>query len=309
MRLRVAAFEVEEDQARGVRPARVKEVHLLAAAVKPTGALESASSCPRRDCAPVRVLGVPEEHSKPPSGVAAIAPRTTKWTSAIQPTTTPGFSGCGSRLPVERAAGRRVELLVLPVQRDEQRVGEVGLSVHYLGLNIVEGRQVTVLCSRRIHGVDPPVLVAALVLEVDDVAVVLGPEKHPEPRLRSSVTGSKSSRVPPDGADPYVQDAALGSEVGQAFSVGGEAWSLRSGLPKRTSRGIKGTVVVWVMCSSLRSSQHFSTLRASRSACQHASGLRPSLVSTAPSASPLAPCQRFGLSALRSLARVDRFVR
>src|SRR5919112_309408 len=97
-------------------------------------------------------------------------------------------------------------------------------TVHDLGLHVVEGGQVTVLFGRRIHGVHAPVLVAALVLEVDDMGVVLGPEVHPDAALlivghRLEVSaGGASHRT-----DPDVHDADFRCQVGEAFSVRGEA--------------------------------------------------------------------------------------
>src|SRR5215208_4949889 len=98
-------------------------------------------------------------------------------------------------------------------------------TVHDLGLHVVEGGQVTVLFGRRIHGVHAPVLVAALVLEVDDVGVVLGPEVHSDAallvvrhRLEVVATGGEPHRT-----DPDVQDAVFRGQVGEAFSVRGKA--------------------------------------------------------------------------------------
>src|SRR5215204_5736337 len=98
-------------------------------------------------------------------------------------------------------------------------------TVHVLGLHVVEGGQVTVLFGRRIHGVHAPVLVAALVLEVDDVGVVLGPEVHPDAAL--SIGGHRLEVFAAGGAshrtDPDVQYAVFRGQVGKAFSVWGEA--------------------------------------------------------------------------------------
>src|SRR5215213_4060543 len=98
-------------------------------------------------------------------------------------------------------------------------------TVHNLGLHVVEGGQVTVPFGGRIHGVHAPVLVAALVLKVDDVSVVLGPEVHPD--AAHLVVGHGLEVIAAGGAfhrtDPDVEDAVFGGQVGEAFSVRGEA--------------------------------------------------------------------------------------
>src|SRR5215217_2417087 len=98
-------------------------------------------------------------------------------------------------------------------------------TVHDLGLHVVEGGQIAVLSGRRIHGVHAPVFVAALVLEVDDMGVVLGPEVHPDAalsivsnRLEFFAAGGASHRT-----DPDVQHAVFRGQVGKVFSVWGEA--------------------------------------------------------------------------------------
>ncbi len=118
-----------------------------------------------------------------------------------------------------------MQLGVLAVQRDEQRIREAAALVHYLGLHALERGQVAVLFRGGVYGVDAPVLVAALVLEVDDVPTVLGPEVHPDAAL--PIVGDRLEVVPADlgtdRADPDVQDAVSRGEVGEALSVGGEA--------------------------------------------------------------------------------------
>ncbi len=130
---------------------------------------------------------------------------------------------------VDEAACRHevgvVELGVLAVEGDEQRVGVVSALLDQLGLHAVERGEVAVLFGGGVHGVDAPVLVAALVLEVDDVAVVLGPEKQPDaahPVVRDGLEVSAVRRRP-DRPHPDVQDAVLGGQKGQALAVGGEA--------------------------------------------------------------------------------------
>src|SRR5215211_6896788 len=75
------------------------------------------------------------------------------------------------------------------------------------------------------HGVHAPVLVAAHVLEVDDVGVVLGPEVHPDAALL--IVGHRLEVLAAGGAthrtDPDVQDAFFRGQVGEAFSIRGEA--------------------------------------------------------------------------------------
>jgi hypothetical protein len=72
--------------------------------------------------------------------------------------------------------------------------------------------------------VDVPVLVAADVLEVDDVLVVLCPKIDANPA--QTVLGDRSVILAPygraDRSDPDVQDAGHGGEVGKAPPVRGE---------------------------------------------------------------------------------------
>src|SRR5688572_4827108 len=100
----------------------------------------------------------------------------------------------------------------------------MAVTVYDLGLHVVEGGQVAVLFRERIHSVHAPVLVAALVLEVDDVGVVLGPEVHPDAAL--CVVGHGLEVVAAGGAphrtDPDVEDAVFRGQVGEAFSIWGE---------------------------------------------------------------------------------------
>jgi hypothetical protein len=66
-----------------------------------------------------------------------------------------------------------------------------------------------------------PVLVAALVLEVDHVAVVLGPEAHPDAALAVVCDGLEVlARPAPDGSDPDVQYAVSGGDVGETLPIG-----------------------------------------------------------------------------------------
>jgi hypothetical protein len=73
----------------------------------------------------------------------------------------------------------------------------VAVLVQDLGLHALERGEVPILLRGRVDGVDAPVLVPALVLEVDDVPVVLGPEKEPDAAL--AVVGDRLEPVAVDG--------------------------------------------------------------------------------------------------------------
>src|SRR3712207_7437839 len=80
------------------------------------------------------------------------------------------------------------------------------------------------LCGR-IDRVQSPVLVAALVLEVDEMRPILRPEVLADapvgvPRHRLEAAASP---IRPDRPDPDVQDAGHGGYVGEALAPGGEA--------------------------------------------------------------------------------------
>ena len=155
-----------------------------------------------------------------------------------------------------------VELGVLPVERDEQRVGEVAALVQDLGLHAVEGGEVAVLLRGRVHGVHAPVLVAALVLEVDDVPVVLRPEADPDAAFAIVGNGLEVLERGPDRSDPDVQNAVFGARKARRSPSGERRGPIRSGLPNRTSRGIRGTVMV-PPCGrhSISAGQHFSVTK------------------------------------------------
>ena len=222
----VAAFEVEQDQARGVGPARVQEVHLASVLRKADGgAGERILLVPAEELAPVRVLGVPQEKIEATFRGGGHGGAHPEFRVSDPADDVAGVLGGELKLAGgEGEAVDVVELGILPVQGDEQRVGEVAALVHDLGLHLVEGGEVAVLFRGRVHGVYPPVLVAALVLEVDDVPVVLRPEADPDAALAIVGNGLEVLELgAPTGPTQTFRTPSFGARKARRLPVGGEA--------------------------------------------------------------------------------------
>jgi len=114
-----------------------------------------------------------------------------------------------------------VELGVVLVDAHQDVVGEVLVDVVQPGLDIVERGEVAGLAGGQVDVVQPPVLVAAGVLLVDDVLVVVGPEVRADAPV--AVRGDGNPHPAGDGAHPHVEDAGVGGDPRQAGPVGGDA--------------------------------------------------------------------------------------
>ena len=105
----------------------------------------------------------------------------------------------------ERDAVEVVEALVAVVQADQDLAGEVGARLLDARLDARERRQVLHGERHEVERVDAPVLVAVLVLQVDEVAVVVGPEVLRDAALRV-VRDRAGRREVADRRDPQVHE-------------------------------------------------------------------------------------------------------
>ena len=183
----------------------------MPSSVKPSGgAGERVLLVPAEELAPVLGFGVPQEQIE-----AAVRGGCHGGADLELRVRDPADDVAGvlwRRVQVAGGEGEAVDVVefgVLPVKRDEQRVGEVAALVHDLGLHVVKRGQVAVLLGGRVHGVHAPVLVAALVLEVDDVPVVLRPEADPDAAFAVVGHGLEVLERGPDRPDPDVENALL----------------------------------------------------------------------------------------------------
>ena len=87
--------------------------------------------------------------------------------------------------------------------------------------DLLEGREVALGAGREVDRVDVPVLVAALVLQVEDVRVVEGPEVDAD--AAAGVLGDRlGGRQVADRRDPDVQHAVDRRQPGEAGAVGAD---------------------------------------------------------------------------------------
>ena len=111
-----------------------------------------------------------------------------------------------------------VQLRVAVVEADQDLVGVRALDRDDLRLHLLERGQVARLAAGGRHRVHVPVLVAALVLDVDDVLAVLGPEVLAD--AAQLVGGDDRVILLADGLDEDVEHALVRRQVGQPLAVG-----------------------------------------------------------------------------------------
>ncbi len=97
----------------------------------------------------------------------------------------------------------------------------VTVDVDHLDLDPFERREVPGLAPGEVDGVEPPVLVAAPVLEVEQVAPVMGPEEVPDAPI--AIVGDDGSLLRAiNRGDPHVQHAIIRSDPAEAAAIGGD---------------------------------------------------------------------------------------
>src|SRR5262249_16414608 len=105
-----------------------------------------------------------------------------------------------------------VELRLAVVEADQQFLGKLVADALYGGAELLGGGEVVGLLLAEVDAVDVEVLVAVLVLDVEDVLAGVGPEVGADATLL--VVGDGFGVVGAvDGADPDVEDALDGGEV------------------------------------------------------------------------------------------------
>jgi len=100
------------------------------------------------------------------------------------------------------------------------------------------------------HVIEVPVLVAALVLDIEDPPVVMRPREVRMPRPVSDVTGRKVSSAAPISPTHTLRTPSTGAIQASRVPSGEIRGCVRSGLPKRTSRvtkRIEGVVIPLVL--------------------------------------------------------------
>ena len=165
--------------------------------------------------------------SNPPSGAGRTAPRITS-AGIGDPADEPGVLLLARQLAgVQADPVDVVQLRVVAVEPDQDLVRERALHPDDLGLHAVERGQVTPGHSRQVDVVQAPVLVAAGVLQVQQMAAVVRPEKLPDAPVGVVGDDAGGSQVDAvrhaDRGQPYVQDALVRRDPGQLGAVGGDA--------------------------------------------------------------------------------------
>ncbi len=118
-----------------------------------------------------------------------------------------------------------MQLWIAIVQTDQNFVGKLALHRNDLRLYAVLGCEVTFFAGCQIDGMNVPVLIPTLVLDVQDVLVVFSPEIRPNSAV--TVLGHRAVVFFTDRAYPDVKYAFVRRDIGQALAVGG---NLRTGL-------------------------------------------------------------------------------
>ena len=116
-----------------------------------------------------------------------------------------------------------MQLLVVGVQADEDRVGEALVALLHPGLDALERGDVAGGAAVEVDGEQVPVLVAADVLDVEQVTVVVGPEEGADAPV--AVLGDRLGLLErrAHGVDPHVQHAGVGRDPRQPGAVGRDA--------------------------------------------------------------------------------------
>jgi hypothetical protein len=110
-----------------------------------------------------------------------------------------------------------VDARVLLVHRDEEFVREVLVAIDDLHLDLRKRCEVADGHRIEVHGVQPPILVATHVLEIQEVPAVGGPEIRPDPSVAvvRDRPGVRSIEV----AHPHVQHVVHRGEVRQLGAI------------------------------------------------------------------------------------------
>jgi hypothetical protein len=222
-RTSVPGFEVEGDEAGGVRVAGVEEVDPLPVLREADGAArKSVFGTPRHELPPFVVLALSDEEFGAAVGGHALRGAYFVVFVGEPPDEVAEVLGDEAELPGrDREAEDIVEARVAAVHHDEGFVREILARREDARLNAVERREVARLLRFGVHGVDAPVFVSVGVLQIKEMLPVLRPKMDVYPSL--PVVGDRLEIIFSDAPDPYVEDSVHGGDVREAFPVGGEA--------------------------------------------------------------------------------------
>jgi DNA-binding Lrp family transcriptional regulator len=184
----------------------------------PTELTASILGCHVQQQPPWLVPGVANEELHPTIGLRGEG-ATDYEVSVGDPTHHPGvFGHLGQPAGGQIKAIDVVELGVVPIEADEQLVGEALVGLDDLDLHTIEGRQIPDASFLQVHGVQPPVLVAPLVLHIEQMPAIVGPEEGPDTTIL--VVGHHLGFVDAiEGSDPDVEDAPERGNPGQKLAI------------------------------------------------------------------------------------------
>ena len=115
-----------------------------------------------------------------------------------------------------------MKLRVVPVEPDEQLIREVLVHLDDLDLDAVERCQIPDSAFLQVDRVEPPILVSALVLHVEEMTAVVGPEEGPDAPV--PVIGDDLGFVDAvERGDPHVEHILARRDPRQPLAVRGDA--------------------------------------------------------------------------------------
>ena len=133
------------------------------------------------------------------------------------------------RVEDERAGGEGQPILVehrsvTGIERHQNHIGKLRIDRVDVGAHALKGGVVAHRLSIQIDAINMKVLVAVVVLKIEDRPIVAGPEKAADPPL---LIGSHSNRILlPDGLDPDLKDILrVRRDPPEACPVGREPWT------------------------------------------------------------------------------------
>src|SRR5271155_3297769 len=92
----------------------------------------------------------------------------------------------------------------------------------YIGSDFVEGRQVARLPGSNVGSIDTPVLIAVLVLGVEDILRIVLPEQVSDAAL--AIVGDGAIVRLAQSAYPNVEHSLVGGKIGEHGAVGRNLW-------------------------------------------------------------------------------------
>ena len=123
-----------------------------------------------------------------------------------------------------------MHLRVVFIHPDEQLVREMLVPVDHPRLHILKGRQVSCFLAFQVGGVEPPVLVAAHILQVQDVFVIGGPGVKTDAAFY--IIGDGSVIILPNRSHPDIQDVVHRGKIGHPPAVRRNLWAGLDGIAK-----------------------------------------------------------------------------